>query len=59
MTTPDNDSKAINMIDTEEEEEGEIMKNNWMNPIIDYLQDSKLPEDKNKARKLRLKDICG
>ena len=28
-----------------------------MDPIIDYLQDSKLPKDKNKARKLRLKAI--
>ena len=43
------------MVDAEEEEEGEVPKDNWMDPIIDYLKDSNLPEDKNKARKLRMK----
>ena len=28
---------------------------NWMTPIVQYLKDSQLPEDKNKARLLRLK----
>ena len=57
ITTPDSDSKDINMINSEEGEEGEIPKDSWMNQIIDYLQDSKLPEDKNKARNLRLKVV--
>ena len=55
MTTPGDDLKDVNMIDAKEEEEGEILKDNWMDPIIDYLQDSKFPKDKNKVRKLRLK----
>ncbi|XP_075665447.1 uncharacterized protein LOC142635119 [Castanea sativa] len=27
---------------------------NWMTPILDYVKDGKLPEDKDKARKLRI-----
>ena len=45
----------INMVEAKEEVETEVLKDNWMCPIIEYLKDSKLPEDKNKARKLRLK----
>ena len=55
MSTPDNNLKDINMIDTEEEKGGEVLKDNWMDPIIDYLKDSKLQEHRNKARKLLLK----
>ena len=28
---------------------------NWMNPIVSYLKDGKLPEGKDEARKLRVK----
>ncbi|XP_075659086.1 uncharacterized protein LOC142628950 [Castanea sativa] len=28
---------------------------NWMSPIVIYLKDGKLPEDKDEARKLRVK----
>ena len=45
----------VNMIDSEKEAESEVPKDDWMNSIIDYLKDSKLPEDRNQARKLRLK----
>ena len=30
-------------------------RENWMNPIISYLKDGKLPEGKNEAKKLRVK----
>ena len=55
MTTLDNYSTKVNMIDIEEEKEFEVLKDSWMDPIIDYLQDSRLPEDRNQVRKLRLK----
>ena len=46
----------VNMIEAEEEAEVEITTDNWMKPIIDYLKNSRLLlEDKNEARKLRLK----
>ena len=32
------------------------MTNSWMTPIVQYLKDGQLLEDKNKARLLRLKD---
>ena len=28
---------------------------NWMTPIVIYLKDGRLPEDKDKAKKLRIK----
>ena len=28
---------------------------NWMTPIVVYLKDGRLPEDKDEARKLRIK----
>ena len=28
---------------------------NWMTPIVIYLKDGRLPEDKDKARKLRIR----
>ena len=28
---------------------------NWMTPIVIYLKDGRLPEDKDKARRLRIK----
>ena len=43
---------VVNMVD---EVEFEAPKDNCIGPIIDYLKDSKLPEDTNQARKLRLK----
>ena len=30
-------------------------RENWMTPIISYLKDGKLPEGKDKAKKLRVK----
>ena len=45
----------VNIIDAKEEIESEVPKDSWMYPIIDYLKDSKLLEDRNQARKLRLK----
>ena len=30
-------------------------EDNWMTPIIIYLKDGRLPENKDKARKLRIK----
>ena len=30
-------------------------KGNWMTPIIVYLKDGRLPEDKDEARKLRIR----
>ena len=30
-------------------------KENWMTPIIIYLKDGRLPEEKDKARRLRIK----
>ena len=32
-----------------------IATNTWMTPIVQYLKDGQLPEDKRKARLLRLK----
>ena len=43
------------MIDAKEEIESDAPKDSWMDLIIDYLKDSKLPKDKSQARKLRLK----
>ena len=44
-----------NMIDAEERMEYEVSKDNWMNLIMNYLRDSEVPEDRNQARKLRIK----
>ena len=30
-------------------------KRNWMTPIISYLKDARLPEEKDEARKLRVR----
>ena len=45
----------VNMIETEDELEHEVSKESWMNPIIDYLRNSKYLKDKSQARKLRIK----
>ena len=29
---------------------------NWMTPILLYLEDGRLPEDKDEVRRLRIKD---
>ena len=42
----------INMV---EMNEGSSEESDWMKEIIDFLQKSILPEDKAKARKMRLK----
>ena len=39
----------------EDESESEALKENWMDRIVDYLKNCKEPEDKNQARKLRIK----
>ena len=43
------------MIDAEEEMESEVAKESWMNPVMNYLRDYEVPEDKNQAKKLRIK----
>ena len=43
------------MIDVEEEIEPEVLGESWMDPIMDYLRNSKVLEDKSQARKLRIK----
>ena len=43
------------MIEVEKEIKARIMEDSWMKPIVDYLRNSKLLEEKNDARKLRLK----
>lgn len=55
LTTLDGCLKDINMVDSEERIEYEVPGDSWMNPIIDYLRNSKMLEDKNQARKLRLR----
>ena len=47
MIISDNCPADVNMIDFKEETESEALKDSWMKPIIDYLKDSKLSEDKN------------
>ena len=42
----------VNMIETNE---GSSEESNWMKEIVDFLQESILQEDKEKARKTRLK----
>ena len=43
------------MIKVEDELELEVSKENWMDPIVDYLKNCKESEDKSQARKLRIK----
>ena len=42
---------SIDLLEIQQIEE----KGNWMTPIIVYLKDGRLPEDKDEARKLRIK----
>ena len=55
MTTQDSCLSHVTMIDAEEETKYEIVKDSQIKSIVDYLKDSRLSEDKNEARKLRLK----
>ena len=43
------------MVETKDELRFDLVKKSWMNPIVDYLKNSKEPVDKNQARKLRIK----
>ena len=45
----------VNMIEVEDESEPRAKKEGWMDPIINYLKICKVPEDKNQARRLRIK----
>ena len=45
----------VNMIEAEDESGPEAKKESWMDPIIDYQKICKEPEDKNQARRLRIK----
>ena len=42
------------MVEAEDESESGMVKESWMDPIIDYLKNCKEPEDKSQARKLRI-----
>ena len=43
----------VNMVDAVE---GSSEGDDWMKEILDFLQESFIPKDKTKARKIRLKD---
>ena len=55
LTTSNEYSGEVNMIEVEDKLEPDVSKESWMDPIIDYLRNSKEPEDKSQARKLRIK----
>ena len=57
LTTSNDFSTEVNMIDTEEEIEPKVSRESWLDPIIDYLRNSKVSEDKSQERKLRIKAI--
>ncbi len=43
------------MIEVDDELVPEVSKESWMGPVVDYLRNSKEPEDKSQARKLIIK----
>ena len=43
------------MVEVKDDMKSDLVEESWMDPIIDYLKNSKEPEDKNQARKLRIK----
>ena len=43
------------MIDAEEEIEPKASEESWMDPIVNYLRNSKVLDDKSQARNLRIK----
>ena len=55
LTTSNNYPVKVNMIDAEEEMELEVSDESWINSIMNYLKDTKVPKDKSQARKLRIK----
>ena len=54
MTTGEYPSE-VNMIEMEDQSKSGAKKESWMDPIIDYLKICKESEDKNQARRLRIK----
>ena len=55
LTTSNEYSGEVNMIEVEDKLEPDVSKESWMDPIIDYLRNSKELEDKSQVRKLRIK----
>ena len=44
----------VNMVEAKDELRSDLVKESWMDPIVDYLKNSKEPEDKNQASKLQI-----
>ena len=55
LTTSNEYPLEVNMIEVEDELGFEVSKEDWMDPIVDYLKNCKELEDKSQARKLRIK----
>ena len=55
LTTANDHLPDVNMVEAMEDLKSDLIEESWMDPIIDYLKNGKEPEDKNQARKLRIK----
>ena len=55
LTTASDHPPDVNMVEAKEDLKSDLVEESWMDPIIDYLKNSKEPEDKNQARKLLIK----
>ena len=55
LTTTSEYPLKVHMIEAEDESGPEEKKESWMDLIINYLKICKEPEDKNQARRLRIK----
>ena len=55
LTTSNEYSPEVHMIEIEDELKSEASKEDWMDRIVDYLKNCKEPRDKSQAKKLRIK----
>ena len=55
LTTTNDHPPDVNMVEQREYLKSDLIEESWMDPIIDYLKNSKESRDKNQARKLRIK----
>ena len=55
LITADDHLPDVNMVEAIEDLKSDLIGTSWMDPIVDYLINGKEPEDKNQARKLRIK----
>ena len=55
LTTAGSLPLDVYIMEMENDLKSDLMEERWMNPLIDYLKNSKEPKDKSQARKLRIK----